>query len=158
MRWYVGSDHGGVALRDLLVAHLRTHGHEVLAVLGPAHEGESVDYPDVAMEVCDRTLADEGSLALLVCGTGQGMAMSANRRRGIRAALVSDVFSARMAREHNDANALCMGQRVLGPGLATDLLDAFVRARFSGGRHARRVGKIEAITAGDGRPAEADRS
>lgn len=154
MRWVVGSDHGGVSLRDELVARLSERGDEVLAVHGPATEGDKADYPDVAMAVCDRVLAEPGSFGLLVCGTGQGMAMSANRRRGIRAALVSDVFSARMAREHNDANALCMGQRVLGPGLAGDLLEAFAKARFEGGRHERRVGKIEAIEAGNGGPAK----
>ena len=150
MRWYVGSDHGGVVLRDQLVECLRGNGHEVESVKGPATSSESCDYPDIALEVCRLVVADEGSAALLVCGTGQGMAMSANKVPGIRAALVSDVFSAHMAREHNDANVLCLGQRVLGPGLATDLLSAFAGATFEGGRHARRVGKLEAI-AGEGR-------
>jgi len=148
MRWYVGSDHGGVALRGHLVAQLRAGGHEVLAVIGPEDAGLSCDYPDIAQEVCAKLLADAGSVALLVCGTGQGMAMSANRVRGIRAALVSDVFSARMAREHNDANLLCMGQRVVGAGLAADLLSAFAQASFEGGRHARRVDKIDAMADG----------
>ncbi|MEM7158406.1 MAG: ribose 5-phosphate isomerase B [Myxococcota bacterium] len=158
MRWYVGSDHGGVVLRDHLVETLRGDGHEVVAVDGPTESGESVDYPDVAVEVCRRVVADEGSAALLVCGTGQGMAMSANRVPGIRAALVTDVFCARMAREHNNANVLCMGQRVLGPGLAADLLQAFAGATFEGGRHARRVGKLEAIATGEGVPPPTGRS
>ncbi len=158
MRWHVGSDHGGVSLRQHLVAQLGERGHQVAGELGPQPGGESVDYPDVAVELCTRVLADPGSFGLLVCGTGQGMAMSANRIRGIRAALVTDVFSARMAREHNDANVMCIGQRVVGPGLAADLLDAFASAQFGGGRHARRVGKIEAVAAGDGGPAAATRS
>ncbi|MCH9681881.1 MAG: ribose 5-phosphate isomerase B [Deltaproteobacteria bacterium] len=159
MRVYVGNDHGGVSLRQPLLKWLGEHGHEVVATEGPAQSGESVDYPDIAAVVCRKVLADPGSYGLLVCGTGQGMAISANHVPGIRAALVSDVFSARMAREHNDANVVCMGERVLGPGLAVDLLAAFCAATFAGGRHARRVGKIEAIAAaGDGGPAAATRS
>ncbi|MCA9710349.1 MAG: ribose 5-phosphate isomerase B [Myxococcales bacterium] len=145
----MGSDHGGVGLRRLLVEQMRAAGHAVVAEHGPADPSESCDYPDVAVAVCRAVRGDAGSLGLLVCGTGQGMAMSANRVRGIRAALVGDVFSARMAREHNDANVICMGERVVGPGLAVDLWAAFAGARFEGGRHARRVGKLDAI-AGDG--------
>lgn len=145
MRWYVGSDHGAVSLRRHLVAHLRAAGHEVVAELGPEDPTQSIDYPDVAARVCAQVLAEQGSRGLLVCGTGQGMAMSANRIPGIRAAVVAEGFSARLAREHNDANVLCMGERVVGLGLATDLLDAFAGASFQAGRHARRVGKLEAI-------------
>lgn len=145
MRWYVGSDHGGVALRQQLVAHIRKAGHEVVAEHGPSEPGQSCDYPDIARVVAHAVRGDTGSFGLLVCGTGQGMAMSANRTRGIRAALVADVFSAHMAREHNDANVICLGQRVVGPGLALDLWEAFAAASFEGGRHARRVGKIEAM-------------
>jgi ribose 5-phosphate isomerase B len=145
MRWYVGGDHGAVELRRRLVQLLRGRGDEVAAELGPGAPDESVDYPDVALDVCRRVLAEPGSHGLLVCGTGQGMAMAANRVPGIRAAVVADPFSARMAREHNDANVLCMGGRVVGPGLAGDLLEAFANASFEGGRHQRRVDKIEAI-------------
>lgn len=143
MRLYVGSDHGGVALRRALVAHARDGGHEVLVELGPADAASSVDYPDVAREICSKVLADPGSFGLLVCGTGQGMAMTANAIPGIRAGVLSDGFSARMTRAHNDANVLCLGARVVGQGLAQTLLDAFAAAQFEGGRHARRVGKIE---------------
>lgn len=149
-RWYVGSDHGGFTLRRHLVEHMTAAGHEVVAEHGPAEPGQSCDYPDVATEVCRAVREDEGSLGLLVCGTGQGMAISANRVRGIRAALVSDGFSAHMAREHNDANVLCLGERVVGPGLALELWETFAGASFEGGRHARRVGKIEAIPADGG--------
>ena len=143
MRLFVGSDHGGVALRQALVAHAGEGGHEVLAEVGPTAASDSVDYPDIAKEVCARVLAEPGSFGLLVCGTGQGVAMTANAIPGIRAGVVADVFSARMTRQHNDANVLCLGGRVLGVGLATDIFDAFATAEFEGGRHARRVGKIE---------------
>ena len=150
MRWYVGGDHGAVELRRVLVEHLRARGDEVIVDVGPLASTDSVDYPDVAVAVCRELLADPGALGLLVCGTGQGVAMAANRIKGIRAAIVSDTFSARQAREHNDANVLCMGGRVIGPGLAIDLLEAFARASFEGGRHERRVNKIEAIQSAAG--------
>jgi ribose 5-phosphate isomerase B len=145
MRWYVGGDHGAVELRRVLVEHLRARGDELLGDTGPQASTDSVDYPDIAVSVCRQVLADPGSFGLLVCGTGQGVAIAANRLPGIRAALVSDAFSARQSREHNDANVICMGGRVIGPGLAVDLLEAFARASFEGGRHQRRVDKIEAI-------------
>lgn len=158
MRWYVGSDHGAVALRQVLVAHLRARGDEVASELGPASASESVDYPDVAHAVCQQVLADPGSQGLLVCGTGQGMAMAANRVPGIRAAVVADSLSARMARAHNDAQVLCMGGRVVGPGLAVELLEAYAGATFEGGRHARRVAKLEALEARPAQPPERARS
>lgn len=154
MRWYVGGDHGAVELRQLLVEWLRARGDEVAGELGPTAASQSIDYPDVAHAVCQQVLAEPGSRGLLVCGTGQGMAMAANRVPGIRAAVVLDPFSARMARAHNDANVLCMGGRVVGPGLAVDLLEAFASASFEEGRHARRVDKIEAIGAAPGTPAD----
>lgn len=148
MRFHLGSDHGGTFLRQILLDHLVAEGHEVLSCGGPTAEPgkpiPSVDYPDVAREVCARVLADPGSLGLLVCGTGQGMAMSANGVAGIRAGVVSDVFSARMTRAHNDANVLCLGERVLGTELAKLLVSAFAETQFIGGRHQRRVDKIAA--------------
>lgn len=148
MRFHVGSDHGGVALRKLLVQALRDWNLPVLSEVGPDAPGESVDYPDVAREVCHRLIRDRNHhadvYALLVCGTGQGMAMSANKLPGVRAGVVSDPVSARMIRVHNDANVICLGERVLGSELAKLLLREFVDARFEGGRHARRVEKIEA--------------
>jgi ribose 5-phosphate isomerase B len=154
MRWYVGGDHGAVELRRVLVEQLRARGDEVAGERGPSTASEAVDYPDVALAVCQQVLAEPGSRGLLVCGTGQGMAMAANRVPGIRAAVVADPFSARMARAHNDANVLCMGGRVVGPGLAADLLEAFASASFEAGRHARRVDKIEAIAPAPGTPAD----
>lgn len=138
----LGSDHAGYALKDELEAALVEAGHEV-EDLG-AHDGGSVDYPDFAHQVASRVQTGEG-LGVLVCGTGIGMSMAANRHLGVRAAVVSDTFSARMAREHNDANVLCIGSRVVGKGLALDIVNAFLGAEFEGGRHARRVGKIDPV-------------
>ncbi len=140
---FIGSDHGGVTLRELLVTHMEGRGILVRARLGPETAGDSVDYPDVARALCAAVLAAEGSAGILVCGTGQGMAISANKVRGIRAGAASDPFSARMLRAHNDANVLCLGERVLGSELAKVVFDAFIDADFEGGRHARRVAKID---------------
>lgn len=143
MRLHVGSDHGGVTLRLALVAYAAEQGHTIASELGPADATDSVDYPDIAHPVCAKVLADPGSFGLLVCGTGQGIAMAANALSGIRAGVMSDVFSARMVRAHNDANVLCMGGRVVGVGLACEIFDAFAATAFEGGRHTRRVGKID---------------
>jgi ribose 5-phosphate isomerase B len=144
MRFYVGSDHGGVTLRKLLTADLRELGHEVVAEHGPASVEEKADYPDVAHAVAHAVVGDPGSFGLLVCGTGQGVCMAANTVPGVRAGVVLDPFSARMLRAHNDANVLCLGERVVGTELARVLLREFLGTEFEGGRHARRVGKIEA--------------
>lgn len=143
MRFHVGSDHGGVHLRAELAGALRIWGHEIASESGPASPDEKADYPDVAHTVARRVAEDPGSFGLLVCGTGQGMAISANKVPGIRAGVVGDAFSARMLREHNDANVICLGERVLGSELAKTVLAAFVSATFEGGRHQRRVDKIE---------------
>jgi ribose 5-phosphate isomerase B len=145
MRLYFGSDHAAVELRKHLIAHASEKGHEIIADHGPGSADEKVDYPDVALEVCQRVLADPGSFGVLVCGSGQGVMMSANHVRGIRAGLCDNEYSARMIRQHNDANVLCMGARVIGLDLAVSVFDAFAAASFEGGRHARRVGKLDAI-------------
>lgn len=144
MRVHVGSDHAGIELRRELAAAIAASGHEVASETGPAAATESVDYPDIAASVAAKVRGEPGSLGVLVCGTGQGVAMAANKLRGIRAAVVLDPYSAAMAREHNDANVLCLGSRVVGPELAKVLLRTFLEARFAGGRHARRVAKIDA--------------
>jgi len=141
MRLAIGSDHAGVTFKALLAEHLRGLGHDVLDV-GPS-DTTSVDYPDFAHRVTDALTGGKVDRGVLICGTGQGMAMSANKVPGVRAAVVSDTFSAAMAMQHNDARVLCIGERVVGPGLAMSLLDAWLGASFEGGRHARRVGKIE---------------
>lgn len=136
----VGSDHAGLDLKQELAKVASELGYEVRDV--GTHTSDSTDYPDYAHRVASAVAAGEG-LGFLVCGTGIGMSMAANRHPGVRAAVCGDVFSAIMAREHNDANLLCIGSRVVGPGLASEILKAFLGSGFEGGRHERRVRKIE---------------
>lgn len=136
----VGSDHAGLDLKRELLGVAAELGYEVVD-LG-THASDSTDYPDYAHQVSNAVARGEG-LGLLVCGTGIGMSMAANRHRGVRAALCGDVFSASMARKHNDANVICIGARVVGTGLAAEILRAFLSAEFEGGRHQRRVQKID---------------
>ncbi|HHX28583.1 MAG: ribose 5-phosphate isomerase B [Bacillota bacterium] len=143
MKIALGSDHAGFRLKEEVAEMLKEMGHEPLN-LGTFSD-ESVDYPDFAVKVAEAVLDGQAGAGILVCGTGLGMAMSANKVPGIRAAAVSDTFSARAAREHNDANVLCIGARVVGSGLARDIVTAFVSSSFLGGRHARRVAKMTAI-------------
>lgn len=141
MKLHFGADHAGVALKAEMVAAARELGHEVV---DHGTEGtDSVDYPDFAHAVAQAVLAEPDSRGVLICGTGIGVSMAANRHAGIRAALCHDVFSAKATRAHNDANVLCMGARVIGAGLAREILEAFLEGAFEGGRHERRVGKIE---------------
>jgi ribose 5-phosphate isomerase B len=136
----VGSDHAGLELKRELVGIAAELGYEVRDV--GTHTSDSTDYPDYAHQVSSAVASGEG-LGLLVCGTGLGMSMAANRHPGVRAAVCGDVFSASMTRQHNDANVLCLGSRVVGAGLASEILKAFLNASFEGGRHERRVNKIE---------------
>lgn len=136
----VGSDHAGVELKKELADVARELGYEINDV--GTHSTESTDYPDYAHQVASAVSRGEG-LGLLVCGTGLGMSMSANRHPGIRAAVCGDVHSAAMARRHNDANVLCIGSRIVGTGLAGEILKAFLSSSFEGGRHERRVNKID---------------
>jgi ribose 5-phosphate isomerase B len=144
MKIVAGSDHGGLSLKRTLIERMRSQGHEVVDV--GTDSSVSCDYPDYALLVGRAVAAGEAQFGLLVCGTGQGMAMSANRVPGVRAAVVSDTFTAHATREHNNANVLCLGERVVGPGLAGELLDTFLTADFEGGRHAGRVAKLERIS------------
>jgi ribose 5-phosphate isomerase B len=137
----MGSDHAGFDLKEELERALAERGHAVTD-LG-THDLTSTDYPDYAHPVARAVVEGEADLGVLVCGTGIGMAMTANRHRGVRAAVCSEPFSARMARAHNDANVLCIGARVVGPGLALEILEAFLGADYEGGRHDRRIGKID---------------
>lgn len=143
MKFYIATDHAGLDLKNLTVEMLRAKGHEV-DDLGP-FDKERVDYPDFAQKVCDAVLKDETSHGILICGSGIGMSMAANRHKGIRAALCHDAYTAHMARAHNDANVLCFGERVVGPGVAESIIDAWCAGLFEGGRHSSRVAKIEAI-------------
>lgn len=140
MRVAIAADHGGFILKNELINKLKESGYEV--VDHGVNGSESVDYPDYARLVTRSVLDGEAVRGVLVCGTGQGMAMSANKVPGIRAAVVSDPFSAQMAMAHNDARVLCLGQRVLGGSLAWLCLEAWLQSEFEGGRHARRVEKI----------------
>ncbi|MFL5345183.1 MAG: ribose 5-phosphate isomerase B [Hyalangium sp.] len=140
MKIILASDHAGLELRQALVGLLQEKGVSFQDV-GPT-TSESVDYPDFAKKVARAVAAGEYTLGVLVCGTGIGMSIVANKYRGIRAALCSTEFEARMAREHNDANILCLGQRVLGAGVAKGILEAFLATPFAGGKHARRVQMI----------------
>jgi ribose 5-phosphate isomerase B len=143
MRVVAGSDHAGLSLKKVLVEQLRKAGREV-EDLG-TFESSSVDYPDYAVAVARQVSEGKADFGLLVCGTGQGMAMVANRIPGVRAAVVSEGFTAAATRQHNDANVLCLGERVVGPGLAAQILDIFLSTPYEGGRHARRVGMIQAL-------------
>jgi len=143
MKIAIASDHGGLNLRAHLVEQLTEAGHELLD-LGPKNNA-SVDYPDFAKLVTNAVLSGAVERGILVCGTGQGMAMAANKVPGIRAAVVSDTFSAKMAMEHNAACVLCLGERVLGVSLAQRCVEAWLGTSFEGGRHERRVRKIEGI-------------
>ena len=140
MKIILASDHAGLELRQELVALLREKGASFEDV-GPTSR-ESVDYPDFAKKVARAVAAGEYTHGVLVCGTGIGMSIAANKYRGVRAALCTTEFEARMAREHNDANVLCLGQRVVGVGVARAIFEAFLATPFAGGRHAQRVQKI----------------
>lgn len=142
-RFFIANDHAGLLLKGEVRKHLVAAGHEVVD-LG-TNEPVSTDYPDYARALAEKVAADETVLGILVCGTGQGMAMAANRFKGVRAAVCSDTFSARATRQHNNANVLCLGQRVVGVGLALEIVDAFAGAAFEGGRHAARVAKFDRV-------------
>ena len=143
MKFYIATDHAGIDLKEYTVTLLREKGHEVID-LGP-FDKERVDYPDYAVKVSQSVLADKTAQGVLICGSGIGMSMAANRHVGIRAALCHDAYTASVARAHNDANVLCFGERIVGKGVAESILDAWIASDFDGGRHVERVMKIEAI-------------
>ena len=135
----IGSDHAGYALKCEIIKHLEEKGIEFIDC---GCNGESVDYPEIAEKTCAKVVSGEADKGILICGTGVGISISANKIKGIRAALCGDWYSAKYTRLHNDANVLCMGGRVIGAGLATEITDIFLETEFEGGRHARRVEKI----------------
>lgn len=147
MRVALGSDHGGYELKEAIRTHLEAQGLEVQD-LG-THSTDSVDYPEYGFAVGNAIIKGEADLGIAICGTGQGISMAANKIRGVRAALCTETFSARMAREHNNANVLTLGGRVIGIGLALDIVDIFLKTEFAGGRHARRVNLISDIECGE---------
>ena len=144
---FIGADSAGFPLKEKLVPYLKELGYEVTDC--GTDSTASCHYPDFAAAVCKNVQADlDGSFGILVCGTGIGMSMCANKYDGIRAALCSDTYSAKMTRAHNDANVICMGARVIGECLAIDILDAFLGAEFEGGRHKVRVDMMTEIENG----------
>lgn len=136
----IGSDHGGFELKKALIAYLKEKGKEVLDC--GTYSADSVDYPDIAKDVCSKILSGEGEFGILICGTGIGISIAANKIKGIRAALLCNTFSARATKEHNDANVICFGGRVTTPELAIDMLEAYMNASFQGGRHQIRIDKL----------------
>ncbi len=143
MKFYIATDHAGIDLKDYTIELLKEKGHEVID-LGP-YDKTRVDYPDYAVKVVQSVLDDKESQGILICGSGIGMSMAANRFSGIRAALCHDAYTASVARGHNDANILCFGERIVGCGVAESILDAWCASNFDGGRHTGRIAKIEAI-------------
>jgi len=142
-RVMAASDHAGLALRAEAVKTAKAKGYAV-EDLGP-FSGESVDYPDFARAVAEAVAAGKARAGILVCGTGIGMSIAANKVPGVRAALCRSEYEARMARAHNDANVLCLGERVTGGGLGAAIVEVFLATAFEGGRHARRVEKVQAL-------------
>jgi len=140
MKYYIAADHAGIDIKAYVKGLFEARGHEVID-LGP-NTKDRVDYPDFAAKVCKEVLANEGSKGILICGSGIGMSMAANKFDGIRAALCHNQYSATMAREHNDANVICLGERVSGFGMVEAIVDAWDKASFEGGRHEGRVDKI----------------
>jgi ribose 5-phosphate isomerase B len=143
MRIAIGADHAGFALKVHLVEALRARGHEV-DDLGTFSE-ESVDYPPICAAVARRVSSGDADRGIVLGGSGQGEQIAANKVRGARAALCNDLYTARMARSHNDANVLAMGGRIVAPGLADEILDVFLTTEFEAGRHQRRVEQIAVI-------------
>ena len=143
MKICFGCDHAGFALKEPVLAHLRELGCEIVDV--GCYSPERVDYPVIGEQAARRVASGECDLGVLICGTGIGISLAANHVKGIRAAVCSDPYSAELARRHNDANIICFGARVIGEGTACSILDAFLNARFEGGRHAKRVEMLEQI-------------
>lgn len=143
MKIVIGSDHGGFELKEVLKEHLIQKGFDVSDI--GTYDTNSVDYPDIAHTACQKVVSGECAWGVLVCGTGIGISIAANKVSGIRCALVSNEYSAEMTKRHNNANMLAFGGRVTGPDLAKNILDAYINAEFEGGRHQNRIDKIKAL-------------
>jgi ribose 5-phosphate isomerase B len=143
MKFYIATDHAGIDYKDFVVNLLKDKNIEV-EDLGP-YSKDRVDYPDYAKKCAEAVRDDEGSFGILICGTGIGMSIAANKVKGIRAALCHDAYTAAMARAHNEAQILCFGQRVLGLGVVESVIDSFINTQPEGGRHKERVKKIMEI-------------
>ena len=143
MKIALGCDHGGLEHKNAIGEFLKEAGHEVVDF--GIYEQVSVDYPDIAKKVCESIIKGETERGILVCGTGIGMSIAANKYKGIRAAACSEHFSAKYTRLHNNSNILCLGGRVVGVGTAIELAELFVNTEFEGGRHQKRIDKITEI-------------
>ena len=146
MKFYIATDHAGYAIKEFTKDIVKSLGHEIID-LGP-NSANRVDYPDFAKKCANAVISDEGSFGILICGTGIGISISANKVAGIRAALCHDAYTASMCRAHNDANILAFGERVVGKGVIESMIEAFCNTKFEGGRHAGRVDKIEGCSLG----------
>lgn len=143
MKIGIGSDHGGFELKEEIISYLKESGIELVDF--GTYGKDSVDYPDYGRKVAEAVISKEVDRGIVVCGTGIGISIAANKVKGIRCALCGDTYSARMSREHNDANVLALGARVLGSGLALEIVDTWIKSEFQGGRHEIRVNKISDI-------------
>ena len=143
MKIAIGSDHGGFELKSAIIEHLAKNNIETSDC--GAYTPDAVDYPDIAVLVCGEVLNGDCTAGILVCGTGIGMSMAANKTNGIRAAVCHSKYDAQMTREHNDANMLCLGQRTTDTELAISIVDTFIAGVFQGGRHQQRVDKVMAL-------------
>lgn len=141
MNIVIGNDHGGLQLKESIVNHLKNQGFNIEDI--GTDSPTSVDYPIYAKQVCDKVNLGKGTLGILCCGTGIGMSIAANKQEGIRASVVTDTFSAQATREHNNSNVLCLGQRVIGEGLALKIVDTWLGSEYQGGRHDKRIKLFE---------------
>ncbi len=141
MKFYIACDHAGFNIKEKVKNIVKNLGHEIID-LG-TNSNDRVDYPDFAHKLSLAVLEDKNSFGILICGTGIGMSVTANKHKGIRAALCHDAYTAEMARAHNDANVLCFGERVVGMGVIESIIKAWCKTKFEGGRHSNRVKKIE---------------
>ena len=137
----IGSDHGGFHYKESIIEYLKARNIEYIDV--GTYTRESCDYPIIAKNAAEKVISGEANRGILICGTGIGMSIAANKIRGIRAALCGDTYSARVSRAHNNANVLCLGERVIGEHLALDIVDVWLKSSFEAGRHKRRVDMIE---------------
>ena len=146
MKIVIGNDHAAVDMKFKIKEFIESMGHEVINI--GTDENKSCDYPDIAFAACEKIVSGEATLGILICGTGVGMSLAANKVKGIRACACSETYSARLCREHNNANVLCFGERVIGIETAKELVTAFINGKFEGGKHLNRVNKIISIEEG----------
>lgn len=146
MKIVIGNDHAAVDMKFVLKEYIESLGHEVINI--GIDKTERCDYPDYAFKACEKIIAKEAELGILICGTGIGMSITANKVKGIRACACSETYSARLSREHNNANVLCIGERVIGIETAKEVVKAFIGGKFQGAHHTERVNKIMSIEEG----------